>query len=185
MGIEVPDTYRGEFAQASNWSVVSKPKVEEASGEESLSKGVRKRKLEEGEEEEHEFLQPTRKQWGKSTKSYPGQDTPDLDALLAVPLPLKKETTETKVERQHSASHDAVFAPTAAKRDLSNTANEGASPTHNNDTTAGEGVEATKDNAPRVKQESMDEAGQTVIDQATSMPLFKKRRNQATSSNAT
>lgn len=186
MGIQVPDTYRGELAQASNWSVVSKPKVKEASREESLSKGVRKRKLEEGEEHEQEITQPSRKAWGKSIKSYPGQDSSDLDALLSGELPLKKEQTETKAERPDLPANDGGKTP----MDTSNTANEAASHVVHDNTSASEGTEAVaaeanKDTAPLVKQESADNDSQTTVDKATPTPVFKKRKNKATLNNAT
>ena len=177
MGIQVPDTYRGELAQASNWSVVSKPKVEEASGEESLSKGVRKRKLEEGEELEQDVIQQSRKAWGQSIKSYPGQDSSDLDALLSGKLPSKKEQTEIKAEKQDPPAYDGGKNPL----DTPNIADKAASPVVHEHMSVNERASAATASAPLVKQESADNDSQTTGDNATPRPVFKKRKNKATS----
>ncbi|KAK4943868.1 hypothetical protein LTR10_016584 [Elasticomyces elasticus] len=91
MGIAVPEQFRGEMAMAGDWNVVSRQVINEPPPEPSLSVGVKKRKFEGQEEEEEAGEVVARRGWGASTKRYPGQDTTDLDDLLAGAIPLKKE----------------------------------------------------------------------------------------------
>jgi hypothetical protein len=193
MGIQVPDQFRGEMAMASNWQVAPKPKSEETSGDESLSKGVRKRKLEgdEGEEEEQQIEQPSRKAWGKTTKSYPGQDASNLDALLSSHLPLKKERTVIKDEEEKlpedersTSTHDSVKEepldtddnatgiPGGRDARVSVVASEGMN------FKAEEAADTVK---PLVKPGPTEDTGETTISQANTIPVFKKRKPKATS----
>ena len=177
------------MARASNWNVISKPKAEEAE-EDSLSKGVRKRKLDEGEEEEEIFVHTTRKAWGKATKNYPGQDTTDLDALLSGHLPLKKERLEINEENLALAQTGRHSSLTAIKSEPLDTAKSDTGTPHQGKT---EGVgnvreganvvleEATNENGPLVKQEQTEGDGETTIHQPTPTPVFKRRKNKASS----
>ena len=186
MGIQVPDNYRAEMAMPGGWSTVSKPKQEGAADEESLSKGVRKRKLEEGEEEEGNFSQPVRKAWGKSAKSYPGQHSDDLDALLSGHVLLKREKLEAKEEKSTPSRDDAesegsklissdIHTPQDESSRGLGVISEGAK------AAAGEAV---TESAPLVKQESTENNdGETTISWATPIPVFKKRKNKASSNN--
>lgn len=185
MGIQVPDTYRGELAQASNWSVVSKPKGDLAPKEESLSKGVRKRTLEEADEDEQEIVQPQRKVWGKSTRSYPGHDNTDLDALLSGQLPLKKGQAEIKAERPDAVPNEQTKTSNTPTADAANTANEAAGDTSVTEGTIATTKDETKDTVPLVKQESGDDGGQATVNSVISIPVFKKRKNKATANAVT
>ncbi len=191
MGIQVPDTYRGELAQASTWSVVSKPKAQ-AIQEESLSKGVRKRKLEEEEEAEQAIKPPVQRAWGTCTRNYPSEDSTDLDALLSGHIPLKKEESEIKPEGPGLPYNDAVTTSTAASTGASKTADGDASTLHHGYaeavgtiTSEGSAEEATKDNPALLKQESTGSDGQTAISQATAVAVFKKRKNKVNLNNVT
>lgn len=112
MGVAVPDEYRREMAIAGEWATVSETPVyrkpvkdedvkEEDDDEEKLavhSMGVRKRKLD--DEDEQEAAPITRKVWGTSLKSYPGASggaEEDLDALLSG-VTAKKGQQEVKRE---------------------------------------------------------------------------------------
>ncbi|KAF2276096.1 uncharacterized protein EI97DRAFT_418866 [Westerdykella ornata] len=87
MGIAVPDQVRGELALAGEWQVVSQRVVDE-DGEEvksGLSTGVRKRKIDE-EEQEHLAAAETitrKKGWGNTFKRLPGKSgEEDIEALF-------------------------------------------------------------------------------------------------------
>jgi cell division septum initiation protein DivIVA len=99
MGIAVPDEYRADMALAGDWTVVSQRKVEELVIDESLNKGVRKRKFEGQEEEEEAGETVVRRGWGSTTKRYPGEDTDDLDTLFSM-NPLKKKEEEEIVKKE-------------------------------------------------------------------------------------
>ncbi|KAL0261211.1 hypothetical protein SLS55_004907 [Diplodia seriata] len=107
MGVAVPDEYRGEMALAGEWQTVAvKPLDDDSSeyrdanrgaGGAPLNVGVRKRKVEDGEEEEEELRRalaagekkPARKPgWGNSFKAFPGakggaDPADDIEALLS------------------------------------------------------------------------------------------------------
>lgn len=104
MGVAVPDEYRKDLSIASEWSTVSETpiyhnrvkKQDSDSDDESKpavgSFGVRKRKLDE-EDEELEAMATARKGWGSKFKSYPGSKGggEDLDALLDGTIIKKKQ----------------------------------------------------------------------------------------------
>jgi hypothetical protein len=94
MGVAVPDEYRADAALAGNWKVMSQRKIEEPVIDETLNKGVRKRKFEDQEEEEEAGETVVRRGWGSAIKRYPGDDNNDLEALLSSDLLQKKEEPE-------------------------------------------------------------------------------------------
>jgi hypothetical protein len=103
MGIAVPDEFRGEMAMAGDWKVISQRPVEEATSEDPLSVGVRKRKYEGQEEEEEAGEVLARRGWGSTSKRYPGvndADTPNLDALLSGVKSVKKEDPTLDVKEE-------------------------------------------------------------------------------------
>ena len=179
MGIQVPDAYRGEMAMASNWQTVSKPRHNTVPEEDSLSKGIRKRKIDEDEEEDQVIFQPSRKVWGKSTKVYPGQVNDDLDALLSSRLPLKREKVEVKEEL--SAPPQAEVTVAIEESDSHQispvTDNEGVATVEGAKSAA---EEASNEGAPPVKMEpSASKDVVSPIDKAP-VPVFKKRKGKAT-----
>jgi len=94
MGIAVPQEFRKDLAVGGEWSTVSETpiynvKPEDEEGKPTGSFGVRKRKLDEDEEE---ALAVEKKGWGSRFKTYPGSKgaDDDLDALLTAPI-IKKE----------------------------------------------------------------------------------------------
>jgi hypothetical protein len=107
MGIKVPDEVRGENAMAGEWKTVSTKvvgedgKVQDSKG---LSTGVRKRKVDEEEEEAREMGEViTRKKgWGNKLRSFPGKmgdSGDDVEALFAmVKKPVVKQEDEVKKE---------------------------------------------------------------------------------------
>jgi hypothetical protein len=101
MGVAVPEEYRREMALAGSWETISERRITpaEPSKEEGesakLNIGVRKRKLdnEEDEEEAQMIAKPTHRGWGNTARDYPGAaggDDDDLDALLLKTTAVKK-----------------------------------------------------------------------------------------------
>lgn len=119
MGVAVPQEYRKDLSIASEWSTVSETpiyrnrvkKQEDDSDDDSKpavgSFGVRKRKLDE-EEEELEAATTARKDWGSKFKSYPGSKggDDDLDALLSGAITQKKSEAVPDVKTEHLESND-------------------------------------------------------------------------------
>jgi hypothetical protein len=99
MGIKVPEGVRAEMAMAGEWQTVARPHDGDALAGPSLSKGVRKRKLEGDDEDEEEKAiageTVRRKGWGSATRRYPGGDAADIDDLLSGALKVKKEEPVT------------------------------------------------------------------------------------------
>lgn len=122
MGIAVPDEYRADMALAGDWKVVSQRKVAEPVIDESLNKGVRKRKFEGLEEEEEARETVVRRGWGSTTKRYPGEATNDLNALFSI-NPLKKEEGIVKKDSEPPLEIDDTTArlAQAAKPDPGST----------------------------------------------------------------
>ena len=110
MGIQVPEHARGDLALAGQWQTLSRQVVEEPAIENSLSVGIRKRKVDEDEDGDLPMADhlTKRKNWGSSTKQYPNQQTSDLDALLSFKPTLKSEvsTGETKTKQRESPVSD-------------------------------------------------------------------------------
>lgn len=112
MGIQVPDDYRAELAMVGDWKVVSQPKPEQdlASGD-SLSVGVRKRKLNEEPHDPDDLdaaeLPSEKRIWGKSLRHYPGQTSAndDLDDLLSGNT-LKREKSEPAMKQEPGIALD-------------------------------------------------------------------------------
>lgn len=100
MGIAVPEHARAKMAMVGDWQTVSRKVVETQSNEqvdEKLNVGIRKRKLEDDEEQAEAPGPASRKGWGSTTKIYPGSQnmSEDLDSLLAGTI-FKKSPSETK-----------------------------------------------------------------------------------------
>jgi hypothetical protein len=105
MGIAVPDELRSDMAMAGDWQTVAQKRSDDTTTAlESTIIGVRKRKLDEDEQEDVDagLAKPERKIWGKSVRTYPGQheQARDLDDLLAGTKQFKKDVPETKAKRE-------------------------------------------------------------------------------------
>lgn len=185
MGIQVPDHVRQEMAMASDWKVVAPQRMESPS-EDSLSVGVRKRKLEDGEEEDGDQEShplSKRKIWGKSTKAQEDNDNESLDALLSTKIPLKQDKKDLGVKRE---SVDTSSAPTASEAPSQNRLAT-ADHVDDQDIVSSEGVESTflehaEGKAPRlVKEEAADSASTDIkkLVGADPTPVFKKRKPKA------
>jgi len=102
MGVAVPEDYRKEVAMIGNWEVVSEQVVGE-DGKQPLNIGVRKRKLDEAEEEAvaaGEII-TKKKGWGQTYKKFPGSKgnaDEDLDALFSMKKPTVKTEPNVKAE---------------------------------------------------------------------------------------
>jgi len=102
MGIAVPQEFRKDVAAGGEWTTVSETPIYHFKAEDEDSKvaatayGVRKRKLDEDEEEAEAVV---RKGWGTKLKSYPGSmagKEEDLDALLSASAVRKKEDVKSE-----------------------------------------------------------------------------------------
>lgn len=171
---------------AGDWKTISKPHAKEVAEEESLSLGIRKRKLDGGDEsdgEEQLVTHSGRKMWGKSTKNYPERDNTDLDALLTSAVPLRKETTNIKEENPNLSQLEKV---SDVKPGVSNMADNDTKGDAEHVGTVSEGAkpvaeEATNEADTLVKTEPGDQEGETVISSTVAIPVFKKRKAKATS----
>jgi len=115
MGIAIPQEYRADMAVAGEWQTMSETQIPSRDDElATLSVGVRKRKLEGGEEEEGDEHAPepfVSKAWGSRMKVYPGakeDEEEGLDALLASTKDIK---TKTKSTMEIEKPADAVAGP--------------------------------------------------------------------------
>jgi hypothetical protein len=130
MGVALPAAARGDLAIAGEWKTVSREVVGEVNedGEfkaTTLNKGVRKRAIDEDEEEQKAAgeLITKRKGWGHTYKSFPGSKDgdDDIESLLGKKTQpdLKKEDTddgvkaEVKGETDTQALHDIPTAEEA------------------------------------------------------------------------
>jgi hypothetical protein len=122
MGVALPDQARGDLAIAGDWKVVSKVVGEvNEDGEfkaSALNKGIRKRKLDEEEEEQKAAgeMITKRKGWGHVYKNFPGSNNggdDDVESLLMKKTP-QADTTETVKEEtglKKEDSHDESAGP--------------------------------------------------------------------------
>ncbi|KAF2120443.1 U1 zinc finger domain-containing protein [Lophiotrema nucula] len=109
MGIAAPDQVRGDMAQAGEWQVVSEKLIGEDGKEiQVLNKGVRKRKVDEAEEELQAAgeMITKKKGWGNTYKSFPGKlgggddDVEVLFKKVKKTPAVKQEELEGKVESE-------------------------------------------------------------------------------------
>jgi hypothetical protein len=130
MGVALPDQARGDLAIAGDWKVVSKVVGEvNEDGEfkaSALNKGIRKRKLDEEEEEQKAAgeMNTKRKGWGHVYKSFPGSKgggDDDVESLLLKKTPQVDTTENVKEEvglkkedsQDDTAGHTLQDIPTA------------------------------------------------------------------------
>jgi hypothetical protein len=147
MGIALPDQARADLGLAGDWKTVSEQVIGEVNedGEfkaSALNKGVRKRQLDEEEEEREAAgeLITKRKGWGHTYKSFPGSKggEDDVESLLVKKTPqpdtasVKQETGLKKEEsREDEASttlHDIPTAEEAAEAAVKREADAPAAP---------------------------------------------------------
>ncbi|KAH7095842.1 hypothetical protein FB567DRAFT_41584 [Paraphoma chrysanthemicola] len=115
MGVALPDQARVDLAIAGDWKTVSEEVVGEVNDDGefkalALNKGVRKRKVDEEEEEREAAgeIITKRKGWGHTFKTFPGSKggADDVESLLKkkTPLPDPQETVkqEDGVKREDS-----------------------------------------------------------------------------------
>ena len=159
MGVAVPDEYRADMALAGDWKTVSQRNIEEPVIDDSLNKGVRKRKFEGQEEEEEAGEVVMRRGWGSTTKRYPGEAIDELDSLLSM-NPLKKKEDEKILKKEHVPP--ATIDEPAPK------------PAENTDSDLG----SLEDNP--IKSEDADPAKLNLSDtpKEPSAPIFKKRKQK-------
>jgi len=110
MGVSIPDEFRPDMAMAGEWQVTAE-RVVGTDGEkkpDAIALGVRKRTVEEDEEEAKEAK---RLRWGARFKTHPvEEDTGDLDALLANATrkdPVPAVSIEVKEEVKQEVKEEA------------------------------------------------------------------------------
>ncbi|KAJ6189452.1 hypothetical protein N7519_004360 [Penicillium mononematosum] len=121
MGVAVPQEFRADMAIAGDWQTTSETVIEVKQGLEGPTKsvGIRKRKLEGEEEDEHAPEPIINKGWGSRMRQYPGaQEEEGLDDLLASTKDIKRTKTFTpKVELDEQETATEPPAPTMKTED--------------------------------------------------------------------
>jgi hypothetical protein len=171
MGIKVPEGVRSEMAMAGDWQRVARSTGTDELTEPSLSKGVRKRKLE-GEEEEDEEEKTAagelvrRNGWGSARRRYPGHDNTDIDDLLLGTIKAKKEEPATN-DRDVPLRGQLTSRPEDIER-------------------PGEVDESSNHDGSRIVKEEVDVEPPphptTVSTEELTVPLFKKRKGKGKAS---
>ncbi|EEP80481.1 predicted protein [Uncinocarpus reesii 1704] len=121
MGVAIPEEFRPEMAMVGEWKTLSETPVAERETA-AVVKGVRKRKLEDQEEDEEDEaggpvpeLERPRKVWGSAFKSHPVAEENDdeLEALLSMTKDIKGKNTklETKSEDEAIKEEEPVMEP--------------------------------------------------------------------------
>ena len=133
MGVAVPEDFRRENAMAGEWETVSQRLItpdgaeveneEQAEAKPNLNIGIRKRKVEEGAEEEIPKLEEGRRRprWGTDTRTLPGDDDDGLDALLGSTTSFTKKT---KTEPKSGIKAEVSIVKTEQPLDYEQVANE-------------------------------------------------------------
>jgi len=179
MGIPIPEQSRAEMAMAGDWQTISR-KVEPDTKEllnDKLNVGVRKREHEHDEEIEEAGEPVTRKGWGSTIRTYPGQTPVDnsLDALLSVPLVKKEKQVKEPPPDQVKpgfASRTPNTEPCSIKSETSHTANMEQLDLQDQES---QNVHTTSRRASEIKNETLETSTKTQ-DQQEFVPVFKKRR---------
>jgi hypothetical protein len=121
MGVAVPQEFRADMAMAGDWQTTSETVIEVKQGLEGPTKsvGIRKRKHEGEEEDEHAPEPIINKGWGSRMRHYPGaQEEEGLDDLLASTKDIKRTKTFTpKVELDEQETTTEPPAPTMKTED--------------------------------------------------------------------
>jgi len=186
MGIAIPEYARADMAMAGDWQTISR-KVEpepepehEEQVDDKLNVGIRKRKIEDDQDNENAGETIARQGWGSTTRTYPAVKPvdSDLDALLSIPL-VKKEKPIKSIkepppddENPSLAFNGANTGPPVIKSETSDTAGKelfdvqlpGTQP-----------MNTTSRRASETKNETLNvdaKAG----DQEMPVPIFKKRK---------
>ncbi|KAI5244864.1 hypothetical protein E4T43_03494 [Aureobasidium subglaciale] len=125
MGVAIPEEFRRDMSIRGEWSTVSETPIysksvkpdADAEDDDTKAFGVRKRKL----DEEEQDLNMAPKAWGSRLKSYPGSkgnDEVDLDALLSSATTKKEVKSEDNGLLKKEGDTDATES-TAAIPDIS------------------------------------------------------------------
>lgn len=175
MGVKVPAGFRSEMAMSGDWQTLSQQVVDEPSSEAPLSKGVKKRKYEDQEQDDEEKQAAgeavVRRGWGATTKTYPGHGNADLDDLLSNSISFKKEKpgfSDSQINGHNAASLEQDSNPV-----LNHDRSQGGVEHHPHDS-------AIK--SELVKEEpDLAEASQPMaqMPEEVSVPVFRKRKAKA------
>ena len=175
---------------AGEWQPIHPTSVVNQCAQESLSTGIRKRKLDDEEEQDDMPAEPrSRRVWGKTTRCYPGEKDDDLDALLSAGIPLKHEVRvmENEGVKDEVDNHedDAKAPDHSTEGGDEEPQSEGAQLTNSITETASERAKeeppqrATKEASPLQKAETVDAEDSRPlrdIPEADPAPVFKKRK---------
>lgn len=172
MGVAIPEEFRGDMALAGEWKTVSERVIEEEkpkiSSSAAAAVGVRKRKLENGEEEEHAPVRFVSKGWGSAVRQYPGsQGDEDLDALLESTKEIKKVKPSVP-NAVDTTTKDVVDTPVKTEGDSTAPETDETSRVKKEEE---EPSDVATSSVPAVKAESEEAAAPGVV--------FKKRRPKA------
>ncbi|RDL41808.1 Uncharacterized protein BP5553_01787 [Venustampulla echinocandica] len=100
LGVSIPDEFRPEMAMAGEWQVTSERVIvpDGERGPDAIALGVRKRTV---EEEEEDAAETKRRRWGSAYRTHPAaEDNSDLDVLLSnATRKGAGPTTKTEVEK--------------------------------------------------------------------------------------
>ncbi|KAL7931611.1 hypothetical protein V8C35DRAFT_112830 [Trichoderma chlorosporum] len=171
LGVAIPTDFQPEMAIPGEWTVTKTTVIEEkgeADGETKIkakATGVRKREETEEQKEEEEamrglFKKPRR--WGRDSKTMPGDEDEDLDALLSTAVPLKAEAPADKSAMKKEEDGDSFEARVPKEEDISIKAEPD---------TGAQGQEPSIKREPIVKaeEEAEESSGITPV-------VFKKRK---------
>jgi hypothetical protein len=127
LGVALPTAARGDLAIAGDWKTVSEEVVGEVNedGEfkaTALNKGVRKRMIDENEEEQKAAgeLITKRKGWGHTYKSFPGSKggDDDIESLLGKKTSQMEARPEIKKEEEDGVKAEVEEAETKTLQDI-------------------------------------------------------------------
>jgi hypothetical protein len=127
LGVALPTAARGDLAIAGDWKTVSEEVVGEVNedGEfkaTALNKGVRKRMIDEDEEERKAAgeLITKRKGWGHTYKGFPGSKggDDDIESLLGKKAPQVETQPEVKEEEEDGVKAEVEEAQTKTLQDI-------------------------------------------------------------------
>ncbi|PGH00480.1 hypothetical protein AJ80_09171 [Polytolypa hystricis UAMH7299] len=136
MGVAIPEEFRPDMALAGEWQTVETP----STSQEDIARlniGVRKRKFEGQEEEEAAGEIVARKGWGSTTRTYPGEDDADLEALLGMTKEIKGKKAKQELDMKQEIKLEADEGSVKREED------DGASATKKEEST-----DATLDSIP-------------------------------------
>lgn len=174
MGIAIPENSGPDNAAPGGWQTVSQKVVDEPAQntDDKLNIGVRKRKLENQDDDEEAGETVVKRGWGSTTRTYPGS-TPmhnDLDSLLAASVFKKKESLKLSSEEDTKHTISSLAESNGAVDDIKNGRDTKPIPVGN----------TSSEISPSVTLEPLNQEDSSLGLHSSEMgiatPVFKKRR---------